>query len=121
MRRSKPPAPVSKGAVSRVTGMMSEITVASNQQSQGIEQIGQAIAQMDGVTQQNAALVEEASASAVAGFKLNSDRLTHVETASTLVHSQTNVLEMAVFERFDVVRDTRECIGLTPSKRLTAI
>jgi len=89
---------------------------------------------MDGVTQQNAALVEEAAAAAqalqdqaaslnqaVAGFKLNSDRLTHVETASTLVHSQTNVLEMAVFERFDVVRDTRECIGLTPSKRLTAI
>ncbi|RST44216.1 hypothetical protein EJI00_24810, partial [Variovorax sp. DXTD-1] len=40
------------------------ITAASQEQSTGIEQVNQAIAQMDQVTQQNAALVEEAAAAA---------------------------------------------------------
>jgi hypothetical protein len=43
---------------------MSEITGASQEQTSGIEQINQAITQMDQVTQQNAALVEEAAAAA---------------------------------------------------------
>ncbi|WP_333875519.1 methyl-accepting chemotaxis protein [Methylobacter sp.] len=47
-----------------VTNMMSEITTASAEQSSGIEQVNMAIAQMDDVTQQNAALVEQASAAA---------------------------------------------------------
>lgn len=51
-------------AVQQVTVIMSEITAASLEQSLGIEQINQAVAQMDEVTQQNAALVEEAAASA---------------------------------------------------------
>jgi methyl-accepting chemotaxis protein len=51
-------------AVKRVTDIMSEISAASNEQSQGIEQVNQAITQMDEVTQQNAALVEEAAAAA---------------------------------------------------------
>jgi methyl-accepting chemotaxis protein len=41
---------------------MAEITAASQEQSNGIEQVNQAIGQMDQVTQQNAALVEEAAA-----------------------------------------------------------
>jgi hypothetical protein len=41
---------------------MSEISAASNEQSAGIEQVNQAITQMDTVTQQNASLVEEAAA-----------------------------------------------------------
>ncbi|MGZ5600822.1 MAG: methyl-accepting chemotaxis protein [Methylobacter sp.] len=45
-----------------VTDMMAEITAASAEQSSGIEQVNQAIAQMDEVTQQNAALVEQAAA-----------------------------------------------------------
>jgi len=53
-------------AVKRVTDIMSEIAAASNEQSAGIEQVNQAIVQMDEVTQQNAALVEEAAASAEA-------------------------------------------------------
>ncbi|NKF21720.1 methyl-accepting chemotaxis protein [Solimonas marina] len=52
------------GSVKRVTDIMGEITAASQEQSQGIEQVNQTITQMDEVTQQNAALVEEASASA---------------------------------------------------------
>ncbi|WEF33042.1 methyl-accepting chemotaxis protein [Pseudoduganella chitinolytica] len=50
------------GSVQRVTDIMSEISAASREQSSGIDQVNQAIAQMDQVTQQNAALVEEASA-----------------------------------------------------------
>jgi methyl-accepting chemotaxis protein len=49
-------------AVKRVTDIMAEIAAASNEQSAGIEQVNQAITQMDDVTQQNAALVEEAAA-----------------------------------------------------------
>jgi methyl-accepting chemotaxis protein len=52
------------GSVRRVTDIMGEITAASQEQTSGIEQINQAITQMDQVTQQNAALVEEASAAA---------------------------------------------------------
>ncbi|WP_075358601.1 methyl-accepting chemotaxis protein [Caballeronia sordidicola] len=49
-------------AVARVTDIMQEIAAASGEQSRGIEQVNQAITQMDEVTQQNAALVEEAAA-----------------------------------------------------------
>ncbi|MDO8040149.1 methyl-accepting chemotaxis protein [Janthinobacterium sp. SUN137] len=48
--------------VRSVTGIVSEISAASVEQSTGIEEINRAIAQMDEVTQQNAALVEEAAA-----------------------------------------------------------
>ncbi len=51
-------------SVRRVTDIMGEITAASQEQSTGIEQVNQAITQMDQVTQQNAALVEEAAAAA---------------------------------------------------------
>jgi methyl-accepting chemotaxis protein len=51
-------------SVRRVTDVMGEITAASSEQTSGIDQINQAIAQMDEVTQQNAALVEEAAAAA---------------------------------------------------------
>jgi methyl-accepting chemotaxis protein len=49
-------------SVQRVTDIMTEISAASREQSIGIEQVNGAIAQMDQVTQQNAALVEEAAA-----------------------------------------------------------
>jgi methyl-accepting chemotaxis protein-1 (serine sensor receptor) len=51
-------------AIRRVTDIMGEIAAASHEQSRGIEQVNQAITQMDEVTQQNAALVEEAAAAA---------------------------------------------------------
>ena len=51
-------------SIKRVTDIMAEITAASNEQSSGIEQVNQAIMQMDETTQQNAALVEEAAAAA---------------------------------------------------------
>lgn len=52
--------------VRRVADIMREIREASQDQTQGIEQINQAVQQMDQVTQQNAALVEEAAAAAQA-------------------------------------------------------
>ena len=51
-------------AVKRVTDIMLEIAAASDEQSRGIVQVSQAISEMDKVTQQNASLVEEASAAA---------------------------------------------------------
>jgi len=72
-------------AVRRVTDMMGEITAASVEQSAGIDQLNQAVGEMDQVTQQNAALVEQAAAAAAsmeqqaarlaeaaAGFRLTS-------------------------------------------------
>ncbi|NKJ47978.1 hypothetical protein CIC12_14760 [Burkholderia sp. SG-MS1] len=52
------------GAVQRVTDIMGEIAAASEEQSGGIDQVARAVTQMDEVTQQNAALVEEAAAAA---------------------------------------------------------
>ncbi|MES2297588.1 MAG: methyl-accepting chemotaxis protein [Pseudomonadota bacterium] len=51
-------------SVRAVAGFMNEITVASSEQSAGIEQVNIAITQMDDATQQNAALVEQAAAAA---------------------------------------------------------
>ncbi|UGQ44824.1 methyl-accepting chemotaxis protein [Massilia endophytica] len=51
-------------AISRVTEIMTQIADASEEQQMGIEQVNLAITQMDEVTQQNAALVEEAAAAA---------------------------------------------------------
>ena len=74
-------------SVSRVTQIMSAITEASHEQSTGIGHVNMAITEMDSVTQQNAALVEQAAAAAgsmqeqagmlaelVCRFKLNGDQ-----------------------------------------------
>jgi len=52
------------GGVENVSHLMREISAASQEQSSGIEQINQTVVQMDQATQQNAALVEEATAAA---------------------------------------------------------
>ncbi len=51
-------------SVAGVSGIMAEISSASQEQAAGIDQVNQTVAQMDDATQQNAALVEEASAAA---------------------------------------------------------
>ncbi|WP_077035574.1 methyl-accepting chemotaxis protein [Pelomonas sp. KK5] len=60
--------------VKRVTGLISEISTSSDEQSRGIGQVGEAIVQLDQVTQQNAALVEQ-SAAAAESLKQQSERL----------------------------------------------
>ena len=57
------------GSIKRVTEIMTGITAASHEQSTGIDQINQAVSQMDEGTQQNAALVEEAAAAAAASLE----------------------------------------------------
>ncbi|MES2102436.1 MAG: methyl-accepting chemotaxis protein [Pseudomonadota bacterium] len=51
-------------SVQEVTDIMAEITIASKEQSTGIDQVNQAVSHMDEVTQQNAAMVEEAASAA---------------------------------------------------------
>ena len=64
-------------SIRRVTDIMAEIASASQEQTGGIEQVNQAIGQMDQVTQQNAALVEE-SAAAAASMQDQAARLAQV-------------------------------------------
>jgi methyl-accepting chemotaxis protein len=66
-------------SVKRVTDIMAQIAAASREQGGGIEQVNRAIAQMDQVTQQNAALVEEASAAAES-LKTQAAQLTQAVT-----------------------------------------
>lgn len=88
-------------AVTNVTDIMGEIASASDEQSRGIGQVGQAIAEMDSVTQQNAALVQEASAAAasleeqaalltraVAVFKLIEQRATAAPASYALASAK---------------------------------
>ena len=62
------------GSIRRVSDIVAEITSASLEQSSGISQVGDAVSQMDQVTQQNAALVEE-SAAAAASLKGQAQQL----------------------------------------------
>jgi methyl-accepting chemotaxis protein len=83
-------------AAKRVTDIMSEISSASVEQSAGIDQVNNAIAQMDAATQQNAALVEEAAAAALS------------------MHDQTSELTAAVA----VFRVERQAVD-SPAPRIT--
>ncbi|MHA6311726.1 methyl-accepting chemotaxis protein [Pantoea sp. S-LA4] len=70
-------------AVRRVTDIMAEIAAASDEQSRGIQQVSQAVTEMDNVTQQNASLVEEASAAA-ASLEDQAGKLTQAVSAFRL-------------------------------------
>src|SRR5450830_640491 len=90
-------------SVKRVTDIMREMTHSSGEQESGIGQVNQAIAEMDTVTQKNAALVEEAAAAtealrsqahklvqAVSVFKLDQLIPSFASTASHASHSNAN-------------------------------
>ena len=101
-------------AIKRVTDIMSEISAASNEQRQGIEQINQAITQMDEVTQQNASLVEEA-AGAAKSLEEETESLNlliDVFKVSQALQTRTNV-------ELVVPRATTKLV-LVPTKKLTA-
>jgi methyl-accepting chemotaxis protein len=72
--------------VQRVTDLIGEITAASSEQSQGFDQVGQAVTQLDQTTQQNAALVEE-SAAAAESLKAQAARLSEAVAAFRLQRS----------------------------------
>ena len=91
------------GSVRRVTDIMGEITAASQEQTQGIEQINQAITQMDQVTQQNAALVEEAAAAAQsmqeqAGSLVEAVSVFKLDDSAKAVPALTRVTALAATE-----------------------
>jgi methyl-accepting chemotaxis protein len=83
-------------SIKRVNDIMSEIAAASAEQATGIDEVGKAITQMDEVTQQNAALVEEAAAAAeslqsqavqlterVSSFKMDDSQQGHQQTIAS--------------------------------------
>jgi methyl-accepting chemotaxis protein-1 (serine sensor receptor) len=99
-------------SVSRVTDIMAEITAASQEQTAGIEQVNSAITQMDQATQQNAALVEEASAAAqslreeaaalaraVGTFRLDAQVQAHVRTPAPAARAPASGTALAVAPR----------------------
>ncbi len=131
-------------SVKRVTDIMGEISAASEEQSSGIDQVNRAVSQMDEVTQQNAALVEEAAAAAgsleeqaqrlaeaVAFFKINhSDvidvsarqltqpaRAPRVEAPTTTQTSPTNT---AVAAKSATARTAQARLTTTPRVRPAA-
>ena len=77
-------------SVRRVTDIMSEIASASAEQSAGIEQVNLSIIEMDGMTQQNAALVEQ-SAAAAQSLQDQAAELSHVVSIFKLVEGEERV------------------------------
>ena len=73
------------GSIQRVSDIVAEITSASVEQSLGIQQVGDAVGQMDQVTQQNAALVEE-SAAAAESLKAQAQQLVQAVAVFRLSH-----------------------------------
>ena len=78
-------------SVKRVTDIMGEISIATREQSSGIEQVNQAIGMMDQVVQQNAALVEQ-SASAAASLEEQAGGLSQVVSVFKLDTAQVQAV-----------------------------
>jgi methyl-accepting chemotaxis protein len=85
-------------SVKQVSDVISEIAVASAEQSAGVEDINKAILQMDHVTQQNASLVEQAAASALA-FEEEAGRLGDVVEAFKVDRSEERDQAVAMVKR----------------------
>jgi methyl-accepting chemotaxis protein len=82
-------------SVQRVTDVIAEISAASREQSDGIQQINAAVTQLDQMTQQNAALVEE-SAAAAESLRDQSGRLSEAISVFRLSSAQTPAAATAV-------------------------
>jgi methyl-accepting chemotaxis protein len=74
-------------SIKHVTDIMGEINSASTEQAQGVQQVVEAVSQMDQATQQNAALVEEMSAAAT-GLKVQAQDLVRVVAMFNLGNAQ---------------------------------
>ena len=89
--------------VRRVTDLIAEISSASVEQTQGIGQVGDAITQLDQVTQQNAALVEE-SAAAAESLSQQAARLAEIVSVFKLGHGQSSAAPVAAVNTAAVER-----------------
>ena len=101
-------------AVTRVTDIMGEIASASDEQSRGIDQVGQAVTEMDRVTQQNASLVEE-SAAAAASLE---DQASRLSQSVSVFKIQRGALQQTLTKHQPIAAPATA--GLAPRKALTA-
>jgi len=112
------------GAIRRVSDIVAEISAASVEQSSGVSQVGLAVSQMDQVTQQNAALVEESAAAAeslrqqaqrlvasVSVFKLTAEPATSSAVTVASTHRPTQPVDNAS-------RDLRHVPAPSPTGRV---
>ncbi|MEB0165069.1 methyl-accepting chemotaxis protein, partial [Glaciimonas sp. CA11.2] len=119
-------------SIRRVTDIMGDISAASHEQTAGIDQINQAVSQMDQVTQQNAALVEEAAAAAeslqdqaaaladvVSAFKLDRhDVVTHLHGQTSFnssLHASLNTSQTTTEKNQPAAK---RVIDITPPARM---
>jgi len=102
-------------AVTRVTDIMGEIASASDEQSRGIDQVGQAVTEMDRVTQQNASLVEE-SAAAAAALEEQASRLSQSVAVFRVARNAQPAVASAVVRHPQIAPPVQS----TPRKAVTA-
>jgi len=102
-------------SVKQVAAIMTEISMASQEQRAGIEQVNQAVTQMDEMTQQNSALVEEAAAAA-ADMRNQASKLAElVGTFKLVAGASAATLENQRARDADIGRPIRA----TPVKRVS--
>ncbi len=87
-------------SIRRVTDTMGEISAASNEQSLGVAQVGEAVTQMDETTQQNAALVEQMTAA-----------------ANSLRNQSHELVQVVWFFKLDRGGESRHVAGLRQARR----
>jgi len=111
-------------SVRRVTDIIGEITSAGQEQTAGIEQINQAIIQMDNVTQQNAALVEQAAAAAQS-MQDQASNLSHIvsvfkvsEEAVAAAHNNTPARTQRPAPKLAVVPTKKPALGAMSQPKL---
>ena len=97
-------------SVQRVSDIITEITAASSEQSVGIDEINRAIGQMDAVTQQNAALVEE-SAAAAESMQHQAHNLAQVVSVFKLNGQQASVTGLKGKQR-PVAKEAKEALRI---------
>ncbi|MGK5048635.1 methyl-accepting chemotaxis protein [Janthinobacterium sp. GB4P2] len=119
-------------SIVRVTDIMGEITSATHEQTIGIEQINMAIAQMDEVTQQNAALVEEAAAASqsmqeqagelahVVGFFKTGNAVAASQPAVKLAAARSSIPAPAPARPVARKAAVRQAVAAAPARRSNA-
>ncbi|MEQ9861732.1 methyl-accepting chemotaxis protein [Pectobacterium cacticida] len=91
-------------AVTNVTDIMGEIASASEEQSKGIAQVAQAVAEMDNVTQQNAALVEQASSAALS-----------LEEQAAVLNQAVSLFQLSEYQ------STQPAVAAKPTQKVRAL
>jgi methyl-accepting chemotaxis protein len=104
-------------SVQRVTDIIGEITAAASEQSQGIGQVNTAVTQLDQMTQQNAALVEQ-SAAAAESLKQEAHRMSGV--VATFKVDDTRAPSTAVAQRVQADAPLRPAAPPTLTRTVTA-